>query len=87
MHRESPQFRKLLELERQLDMTIMRKHVELTESVRRNVSVRPRIFRLYVESRPVIANHIAHWNLRVFGKLLPQEGAREDAQEGADEGP
>lgn len=85
---ESPSFKRLVELEGQLDLAIMRKQTTLTELLKTETQSESRIFRLYIfntyRSQPgtdgVTPDDVGSWSLRIQGKLLPKgDGAASDS--------
>lgn len=77
---ESPSFRRLVQLEEQLDLSIMRKQQAVKEAIRVDEHCEQRNFRLYVfntyRSQPggegVTSEDVPSWSLRIQGKLLPK---------------
>lgn len=77
---ESPSFKRLIELEEQLDLAIMRKQQAIREVLKAETYSESRIFRLYIfntyRSQPggegVTSDDVASWSLRIQGKLLPK---------------
>lgn len=77
---ESASFKRLVELEEQLDLAIMRKQQAIREVLKADTYSESRIFRLYIfnsyRSQPgaegVTPDDVASWSLRIQGKLLPK---------------
>lgn len=75
---ESASFKRLVELEEQLDLAIMRKQQAIREVLKADTYSESRIFRLYIfntyRSQPgtegVTSDDVASWSLRIQGKLL-----------------
>lgn len=86
---ESPSFKRLVHLEEQLDLAIMRKQHAIKETLDAEPQSESRIFRLYIfntyRSQPgaegVTSDDVPSWSLRLQGKLLPrgEGGANESA--------
>ena len=67
----------LLHLERKVDYTIMRKRLEMQESLKRPQKIKKKL-RLFITNsfypaNPQQANSTGNWELRVEGRLLEQE--------------
>lgn len=77
---ESPSFKRLIQLEEQLDLAIMRKQQAIREVTKADMYSEPRIFRLYIfntyrsqpDSEGVTPDEVPSWSLRIQGKLLPK---------------
>ncbi len=77
--RESPAYKKLVEMEEKLDLAIMRKQQDIREALKQQSPVTRRTFRLYIfntyRSQPgtegVTDDDVPSWSLRIQGQLLP----------------
>ena len=74
---ESQAYSDLLHLERKVDYTIMRKRLEMQESLKRPQKIKKKL-RLFITNsfypaNPQQANSTGNWELRVEGRLLEQE--------------
>lgn len=78
--RESPSYKKLVEVEERLDLAIMRKQQDIKETLKSQSYYESRIFRLYLfntyrsqpETNGVTSEDVASWSLRIQGRLLPK---------------
>eukprot|EP00189_Rhodosorus_marinus_P007475 CAMPEP_0184754178 /NCGR_PEP_ID=MMETSP0315-20130426/44481_1 /TAXON_ID=101924 /ORGANISM="Rhodosorus marinus, Strain UTEX LB 2760" /LENGTH=647 /DNA_ID=CAMNT_0027233581 /DNA_START=105 /DNA_END=2048 /DNA_ORIENTATION=- len=71
LQRESKVFRSIIELERDLDLKIIRKHVEVSESLMRNVQTKTCIFRLQIRSQILQERRQpTKFKLQVFGNVI-----------------
>lgn len=76
--RESPAYKKLMEMEERLDLAIMRKQQDIKETLKSQFFSEKRVFRLYIfntyRSQPdtpgVTSEDVASWSLRIQGHLL-----------------
>lgn len=77
--RESPSYKRLVEMEERLDLAIMRKQQDIREALKTQAPVCKRVFRLYIfntyRSQPgkegVTNEDVPSWSLRIQGQLLP----------------
>jgi len=74
---ESQAYSDLLHLERKVDYTIMRKRLEMQESLKRPQKIKKKL-RLFITNsyhpaNPTQQNSTGNWELRVEGRLLEQE--------------
>lgn len=77
--RESPAYKKLVDMEEKLDLAIMRKQQDIREALKQQSPVTRRTFRLYIfntyRSQPgnagVTDDDVPSWSLRIQGQLLP----------------
>jgi len=74
---ESQAYSDLLHLERKVDYTIMRKRLEMQESLKRPQKIKKKlrlfITNSYYPANPQQSNSTGNWELRVEGRLLEQE--------------
>ena len=74
---ESQAYSDLLHLERKVDYTIMRKRLEMQESLKRPQKIKKKlrlfITNSYYPANPQQTNSTGNWELRVEGRLLEQE--------------
>lgn len=86
--RESPSYKKLVEMEERLDLAIMRKQQDIKETLKSQFYSESRVFRLYIFNtyRPqstgtgTAGEDIPSWSLRIQGQLLPKEEKFKDGQ-------
>jgi len=79
--RESPAYKRLVEMEEKLDLAIMRKQQDIREALKQQQPVDKRTFRLYIfntyRSQPgtegVTDEDVPSWSLRIQGQLLPSK--------------
>ncbi len=79
--RESPSYKRLVEMEERLDLAIMRKQQDIREALKAQAPVCKRVFRLYLfntyRSQPgtdgVTDEDVPSWSLRIQGQLLPSQ--------------
>lgn len=79
--RESPSYKRLVEMEERLNLAIMRKQQDIREALKQQSPLSRRIFRLYIfntyRSQPgtegVTDEDVPSWSLRIQGQLLPLE--------------
>lgn len=82
--RESPSYKRLVEMEERLDLAIMRKQQDIREALKQQYPVSRRIFRLYIfntyRSQPgsngVTEADVPSWSMRIQGQLLPLDHPR-----------
>ena len=78
--RDSPSYKKLVELEERLDLAIMRKQQDIKEGLKNDFQSESRVFRLFLlnthRSQPgtngVTEDDVPSWSLRIQGQLLPK---------------
>lgn len=96
LSRESPSYKKLIDVEERLDLAIMRKQQDIKEALKSQSYSESRTFRLYLfntyRSQPkekgVTDQDIPSWSLRIQGHLLPKADTRpEGSQSGAHQTP
>ena len=81
--RESPAYRRLIDIEQRLDLAIMRKQQDIKEKIKSQFLSEKRTFRLYIlntyRSQPstpgVTEEDVPSWSIRIQGQLLPKEEA------------